>query len=237
MLPLVPVALGIAALATLLSGCGSDNNSTSGTPRDGGDSGAGGSGATSTTGGVGGNSGTNGSGGSSTTGGSSGLGGSGGVTGDGGMAGIGDGGTDAGGMGGVGGDGGSPDAGNPIQVPYHFGMIYGSSSVKALNGTGTLLFSNLDPCQLLGGNFNAVYQTAGSPFQMTVDLPSQSIDFCSGSVTLPLAGGVFEGVSWLLTNKSDPLTSKQSWQITACSPETAGGAEKCSGALELTTTP
>jgi hypothetical protein len=157
------------------------------------------------------------------------------MAGDGGTAGIGDagGGMDAGGMGG---EGGTPDAGNPIQVPYHFGMIYGSP-VKALRGTGSLLFSNQEPCQLLGGNFAAEYPTGGgSPFQMTVNLmPNQSINFCSGTVTLPLAGGVFQGVNWLLTNRSNPLTSKQSWEITACSPETAGGAEKCSGALELTT--
>lgn len=226
-----PITLGIAFLtALILGGCGGsggklfENNNDAGPNEMDGGVGTTGTGAsrgieTGGSGGVAGNDATGGSGGSGGVGGTAG--------GD----------NDAGMEASSYVDATTPDAGNPIELPYHFGMIYGSNPVTGLRGTGTLLFSGVDPCQLLGGSFETESQT-GEKSGISIDLANnQSLDFCASEVTLPLAGGLFDGVSWLLTNQSDPLSST-SWEISACSSglQSDAGApiENCSGALEIT---
>lgn len=220
-----PITVGIAAIAALiLNACGGDDEPNSKTkdmdagPPDG-------SAATGNDGGAGtgGNTSAAGSGGAAGTSGSGGTGGAAGITDGGDM--------DASSY--V--DASTPDAMNEVSVAYHFGMIYGTSPKEGVRGSGLLYFSNLDSCQLLGGSFDAESQS-GDTIGMSVDLSAApSINFCDPEVTLPLAGGLFDGVSWMLTNVSTTPTSKQSYAITACSSANDGGAvENCSGALELT---
>jgi hypothetical protein len=153
---------------------------------------------------------------------------------------------DAGGMGG--------DAGLPVAQPYRFGMMYGPDSDDRLvrtkfhvNGAGALLFSDLDPCRLIGGQFTAKYETGfvdpeytnqfGDPtFELSIKLAAgQSINACGENVVLPMAGGLFDGVSWLLTVAEQSTGPKDAWTITACEPAPAGSGEVCSGEIKLIT--
>jgi len=269
---MLPIAYGIIAVAGfLLSGCGGGDNEgqAAGTPRDG-DGGSSGTGNNTSTGagnntstGTGNNTST-GTGGSSTTG-TGGSGGSGGATttgvggsgGAGGSGGIGttDGGMDAGGMAGDTGAGGTGgDAGLPIAEPYRFGMVYGPDSddigVRTqfhLNGTGALLFSELDACQLIGGQFTAQYAEGfvdpeytnlfGDPtFELSINLAAgESINACEESVVLPLSGGLFEGVNWFLDVAEQSAGAKDAWTIAECDPDPEGSGEVCSGELKLIT--
>jgi hypothetical protein len=223
-----PITLGIASIVALvLSACGGGSggindkrnagNNDASTAETGGNGGTGGTGANTSTGGSGGTSGTGGMGGTGGAGGSVGV----------------DAGTDSGADAYV--DATIPDGSHRASVPYHFGMIYGSGSIQGFRGTGFLYFSDANSCQLLGGSFDGEFQS-GAKITLSVDLAgNQSIDLCAANATLPLAGGIFDGMSWMLTNHSTPLTSKQSYEITACSSQNDGGAiQNCSGALEMT---
>lgn len=222
-----PISVGIAALAALLlSACGGDESNSGNRTANDDDAG---------TAGTGGSGGVSGTGGRNSTGGSGGVAGSGGAGGNSGSAGV-DGGSDSGGM-----DGGdayvdasAPDAGNPVSIPYSFGFRYATTDVKRFSGTGTLLFSGANNCQLMGGTLEAQEVGGSQPFNFSIDLSAnQSIDFCASEVTLPLAGGLFDGISWLLRNSSQPLTTKNVYEITACSPQSDGGS--CEGGLSLVT--
>lgn len=218
---MIPVVVGIAALAAwALSGCGPGAKTTQDLNDDAGTD-AEVDNRVRNTGGTGGSGGTAGTGA---------VAGSGGVSGNAGAAGM-DGDMDA----------GVEDAGADAFIPdqesvaYHFGMIYGSNPFVGVNGTGNLYFSNQDSCQLLGGSFQAETQT-GDQFAMSIDLAgNQSVDFCSAEFALPLAGGVFEGMTWMLTNKSSVLSDKEGYEITSCGSQEDGGTglEKCSGALNI----
>ena len=217
-----PITLGIAALTALVLGaCGSDGSGRLNRYDNDGDAST-----------------ADAAGGKASTGGSGGAGGSGGVSGSGGSDGI-DAGHDSGDM-----DGGmdardsyvdASNEHNPVSVPYHFGMIYGSSNIQGVRGTGMLYFSDPSSCQLLGGSFDGELQSGGK-VGISVDLTgNQSVDLCTSQASIPLAGGLFDGVSWMLTNRSEVLTSKQSYEITSCSSKGQdGGVENCSGALEKT---
>ena len=228
---MIPIVLGVAAIAAMvLSSCGGDSDGLNGT-NDNTDAGAtggkGGTGGTATSGssgtgaaGTGASGGTAGTGGTSTSGGLGGTGGTGAL--DGGIGG------EAGSPGSGGIDGGGGDGGGPEILPYHFGILYGS---KGIQGTGTLTFANSTSCQLLSGSFNAQVQ-GGSPFNFSVNLGgNQSLDFCDSEAQLPLSGGLFDGVTWYLTNHSQNPPFNQSWEITSCLGGDAGTAN-CSGALE-----
>ena len=245
-----PVAIGIAALAAwALSGCGGGNNkdlfgdhdaSTDGSDDNrvrntGGRSGSGAAGATAGSAGV---AGTGGAAGNSGSGGTAGM--DAGVeasTEAGPEAGL-DAGADVGigdATGEASGDAFVSDAMDQEAVAYHFGMIYGSNPVVGLNGSGTLYFSKQNSCQLLGGSFQAQNQS-GDTFAMSVDLSGmQSLDVCGAEVTLPLAGGVFEGMTWMLGNKSSVVSPRDSFEILACGLQGDGGTglENCSGALNI----
>lgn len=228
---MIPIVLGVAALAALaLSSCGGDGAGLNGNNDNTDAGGTGGTGGTTSsgssgfgTGGKGGSSGTTGTGGTSGT---SGTGTTGGLGGTGGTGGL-DGGSggEAGAVDGGGGSGG----GDPEIVPYHFGLLYGSNGI---NGSGTLTFENSTSCKLLSGSFNAQVQ-GGSPFNFSVNLGgNQSLDICQ-SEELPLSGGLFDGVTWYLTNHSENPPFNQSWEITSCLGGDAGTGT-CSGALEAT---
>jgi hypothetical protein len=242
-----PVVIGIAALAAwALSGCGDGKGTDLFGDEDAGTGGnennrvraTGGRSSTGAAGSTAGSSGVAGTGGTAGTSGSGGT-----VDMD---AGAEDAGMDAGAEAGL--DGGSDaglsdastdafisDAMNQQAVAYHFGMIYGSNPIVGLNGTGTLYFSNQNSCELLGGSFEAQSQS-GDSFAMSVDLSGmQSLDFCTAEVTLPLAGGVFEGMTWLLGNKSTVASPTESFEILACGSQEDGGTglENCSGALNI----
>ena len=217
-----PIVVGVAAVAAwVLSGCGDDakltqdlDNNDAG-PDSPDDEGAAGS---SGRGGAGGTSGTAGNAGVSGRGGAAGM--------DEDMdAGVEDAGPDA----------FNPDAAEQEEVAYHFGMIYGSNPFQGVNGTGSLFFSGQDRCQLLGGTFQAETQ-AGDQFGMSVDLTGHSgVDFCDSQIELPLSGGLFEGVTWMLDNKSNPLLAKEGYEILSCGSDADAGVglENCSGALNI----
>lgn len=232
-----PIALGIAAVAAwALSGCGSGkltqdiNENDAGSdaepdtkdiPRFNG------------TGGRNGTGGTGGTGGRSSTGGTGGTGGSGGLSGSSGAAGFGGSGT--GGIRDAGVDQFVPDSGGPQSVAYHFGMIYGSNPITGVNGSGTLIFTGPDHCQLVGGTFQAETQN-GDSFGMSVDLSgTQNMNFCGSQVSLPLNGGIFQGVTWMLSNRSDDPATKDSYEITSCNAPANSSVENCSGALNIST--
>lgn len=172
--------------------------------------------------GTGGRDGTGGTGGRSSTGGVSGMAGQAGSAGAAGFNGL-----DAGA------DQYVPDSGGPQSTNYHFGMIYGSATKTGVNGTGTLYFTGPDSCQLVGGSFQAETQS-GDSFGMSVDFSGiQNLNFCGAQVSLPLAGGVFQGVTWMLANRSDDSYSKESYEIISCSTPADSSVEDCSGALNI----
>lgn len=221
---MIPIAVGLAtvAAALLVSACGGGDDKNNANAGDSGTDGMAGSDGAA---------GAAGQGAAAGSGGVAGSGGSGGTSGT-------DGAADGGSMGGTGGsslgDASSPDSTTQQSVPYSFGFRYGTTSINRFQGNGTLIFSN--NCQLIGGTFDAEPVGGGQGFGMSVNLSgNQSINFCGSQVELPLDGGIFDGVTWMLTNHSDPLSSKEFYQITACEAQEDAGAplENCEGGLSL----
>ncbi|MFY9586315.1 MAG: hypothetical protein WAT66_02545, partial [Actinomycetota bacterium] len=185
--------------------------------------------------------GTGGTGGRNSTGGSGGVAGSGGAAGSGGSGGTGgisDSGSDS--DAGIDAyvDASTPDAANLTSFPYEFRFRHGTTNISHYLGRGTLSFSGTNNCELKDGYFNVESVEDASKFPLTIDLAgSQSINFCGSQVTLPFASGIFNGVSVMLSNISDPLTSKDHYQIVSCSPQGDGGValENCQGSLDRVT--
>jgi hypothetical protein len=220
-----PITLGIAAIAALiLQACGGDEPTNRGKKNEN-DSGTDATGM----------DGSDGSGGNTSTGGMAGSGGAAGSGGSGGVAGY-DGGSDSAGAAGMGGssyvDGSILDAGTPVSIPCNFGFRYGTTNVSRFSGTGALLFSEFDPCRLIGGTLEMTPVGGGQSTGFSVDLSGkQGMDFCGSQVELPFTGGLMDGVTWMLTNSGPNF-----WQISSCGQTVDSGVplEKCEGALTLT---
>lgn len=127
-----------------------------------------------------------------------------------------------------------PDAGgNPsvalTQLLYNFGLVYGGDAGQnGISGTGRFFVESANPCLLRRGELQ---KRDGESFQVNL-ASDQSIDFCAPTSELPLTGGAFEGVSWLISNNSHTIPANTSWEITGCGGNEAT-ALSCSGTISI----